>query len=98
MQTSANRTVDVSVYVDIPAEVLGTIPAQAAHVSVGLQQSARLVDMPPNELHTATFADEALLVAQRLGCGFQIFRGEQLREMGLGGLYGTLICAKPMNL
>ena len=71
-QSNAPKLADVSVYVDYPAEVLGNVPVHASFVGQGIQQAARLVDMPTNELHTDAYVEEARVVAERLGSSIRV--------------------------
>ena len=54
-----------------------------------IQLAARLVDAPPNELHTEAFVDEAKDVAARLQTPITIIQGKELEEQGFGGIYGV---------
>jgi probable aminopeptidase NPEPL1 len=62
----------------------------------GIQLCARLVDAPPNEMHTDAMVEEAGQVLHRLqklktqdNVTVTVVRGEELREKGFGGLYGV---------
>jgi probable aminopeptidase NPEPL1 len=59
------------------------------HTANAIQLVARLVDAPPNELHTDSFVQEALRVAKRTGTKATVIRGEELKEKGFGGIYGV---------
>lgn len=61
----------------------------AKHTANGIQLSQRLVDAPPNELHSDAFVQEALAVAKRTGAKATVIQGEELREKGFGGIYGV---------
>jgi probable aminopeptidase NPEPL1 len=63
--------------------------ALAQHTANAIQLSQRLVDAPPNELHSDAFVAEALAVAKRTGAKATVIQGEQLREQGFGGIYGV---------
>ena len=54
-----------------------------------VQLCQRLVDAPTNVLDTTTFAEIAASHAEKLGCTFDIIKGEELREKGYGGVYGV---------
>jgi len=57
-----------------------------------IQLTARIVDMPTNEMHTDAFIAEALRVEESLkgyGVTSTIIQGEELRELGFGGIYGV---------
>lgn len=55
----------------------------------GVRIAARLVDLPPNVLHTDAFVDEALALAKTLGVEATVFREAELRSGGFGGLLGV---------
>lgn len=67
--------------------------ARIAALADGVRLAARLVDAPPNEMHTDAMVEEAGAALQRLrkheGVGITVIRGEELREKGFGGLYGV---------
>ena len=54
-----------------------------------IKTSARIVDMPCNEMNTDAFVEEAKRIATNLGIVPTIIRGEELRERGFGGIYGV---------
>jgi probable aminopeptidase NPEPL1 len=61
-----------------------------AIASDAVRRAAHLVDLPPNELDTLRFIEEARSVASRLDrVSFRAVTGERLREEGLGGLWGV---------
>ncbi|KAG1706023.1 hypothetical protein DVH05_002585 [Phytophthora capsici] len=59
------------------------------HTANGIQLATRLVDAPPNELHSDAFIAEARAVAQRTNSKITVIQGEELREKGFGGIYGV---------
>ncbi|KAE9318598.1 putative aminopeptidase [Phytophthora rubi] len=59
------------------------------HTADAIQLAARLVDAPPNELHSDAFIAEARAVAQRTASKITVIQGEELRERGFGGIYGV---------
>lgn len=63
--------------------------ALVQHTSDAIQFAARLVDAPPNELHTDSFVEEALRVAKRTNSKATVIQGEELRKRGFGGIYGV---------
>jgi len=54
-----------------------------------IKTSARIVDMPCNEMNTDAFVEEAKRIGAELGIVPTIIRGEELRERGFGGIYGV---------
>ncbi|EGD83661.1 aminopeptidase [Salpingoeca rosetta] len=68
----------------------GVLYDQIAAISEGVRRCAALVDTPCNELHSASFAKAALDLAESLpGVTGEEIVGEELREQGLGGIYGV---------
>ncbi|EGZ06711.1 hypothetical protein PHYSODRAFT_288972 [Phytophthora sojae] len=59
------------------------------HTADAIQLAARLVDAPPNELHSDAFIAEARAVAQRTGSKITVIQGDELRDQGFGGIYGV---------
>ena len=71
----------------------GHIIKKIQSLSDAIQLSARLVDMPPNILHTDAMVEEAGAVRDRVYAAggdarILVIRGEELREKGFGGIYG----------
>ncbi|MCB9524701.1 MAG: leucyl aminopeptidase family protein [Myxococcales bacterium] len=58
-------------------------------VADGVRFAGRLVDMPPNELHTDAFVEIARDVAARVDADITILQGDQVAQSGLGGLWGV---------
>lgn len=54
-----------------------------------IRLAQRLVDTPPNILHTDSYVEEAIAVAKSVGCQIKVIRGEELETQGFGGLYGV---------
>ncbi|KAG6613103.1 Metalloprotease family M17 [Phytophthora cinnamomi] len=63
--------------------------ALVQHTADAVQLAARLVDAPPNELHSDAFVAEARAVAQRTAATITVIQGDALREQGFGGIYGV---------
>ncbi|EDW24855.1 GL23157 [Drosophila persimilis] len=55
----------------------------------GIRLTARIVDMPCNEMNVDHFVQAIEEIAQELSLKPQIIRGEELRERGFGGIYGV---------
>lgn len=78
-------------YLAVPREKWNAVRSDLAAAAEGIQLTARLVDMPPNVMHTSAFVAEAMSVARDLGeaVSVKVIRGEELAEQGFGGLYGV---------
>ncbi|XP_054288440.1 probable aminopeptidase NPEPL1 [Macrosteles quadrilineatus] len=55
----------------------------------GIRLAARIVDTPCNEMNVDIFVNEIQQVAQLLNVNVSVIRGEELREKGMGGIYGV---------
>ena len=55
----------------------------------GIRLAQRLVDTPPNILHTDAYVEEATQVASSIGCKIKVIKGEELDILGFGGLWGV---------
>jgi probable aminopeptidase NPEPL1 len=70
-------------------------PARAAEIATAqavadeVRRAASLVDAPPNVMHTDRMVEEARTVAAEVGASIQVIRGEELRERGMGLIYGV---------
>ena len=62
-------------------------PDHLKAITTNIQICMRLIDAPTNLLDTTTFPEIAAGFAKKLGFGFEIIVGEDLREQGFGGLY-----------
>ncbi|MBN2799639.1 MAG: leucyl aminopeptidase family protein [Deltaproteobacteria bacterium] len=52
--------------------------------------AAHMVDMPPNRLHTQVLIETSRKLAGRLpGVSIQVIEGDEVRQAGLGGLWGV---------
>mmetsp|Transcript_25590 Transcript_25590/g.72432 ORF Transcript_25590/g.72432 Transcript_25590/m.72432 type:complete len:515 (-) Transcript_25590:138-1682(-) len=59
-------------------------------LAAGVREAARLVDCPPNVLDVDAYVARALEWAGKLpNVTSKVIRGEELREAGLGGIYGV---------
>lgn len=82
---------NVTVYLRVPHDSWPAVRMDVAAAAEGIQLAARLVDTPPNVLHTSAFIEEAMAVARGLGVGvtMKVIRGDDLARQGFGGLYGV---------
>ncbi|XP_023034102.1 probable aminopeptidase NPEPL1 isoform X2 [Drosophila willistoni] len=55
----------------------------------GIRLTARIVDMPCNEMNVDHFIQNIEELAKELSLQPQIIRGEELQERGFGGIYGV---------
>ncbi|CAH0481254.1 unnamed protein product [Peronospora belbahrii] len=59
------------------------------HTANAIQLASRLVDAPPNELHSDAFIAEARAVAERTKSKIVVIQGKELLDQGFGGIYGV---------
>ena len=94
---SAQSTVNITVAVVLVPQDASFASANASllvdieNVSKSIRLSCRLVDTPPNILHSDMYVDECRQIAQHLGsnCSIKVIQGKELEEQGFGGLWGV---------
>jgi probable aminopeptidase NPEPL1 len=63
------------------------------HAAEGIRLAQRLVDAPPNLMHTDAMVDECRALVARTGAAgslsIKVIRGEELRDQGFGGLWNV---------
>ncbi|XP_063218384.1 probable aminopeptidase NPEPL1 [Bacillus rossius redtenbacheri] len=57
--------------------------------AAAVRLAARLVDAPCSEMNVGNFVEEVLQVKKELDVQALVVRGEELRQKGLGGIYGV---------
>lgn len=67
---------------------------RVAIIANAIREAARMTDMPPSELSTDAFVDEAMALARDNGLAIDVLRMDALRERGMGGLVGVGQAAK----
>lgn len=55
----------------------------------GIRLTASIVDKPCNEMNVQHFLDEISVIGKELGIIPKVIRGEELNELGFGGIYGV---------
>lgn len=55
----------------------------------GIRLAAEIVDKPCNEMNVTDFLGEIAIIADELGVKSKVIRGEELEELGFGGIYGV---------
>ncbi|GMT05387.1 hypothetical protein PENTCL1PPCAC_27561 [Pristionchus entomophagus] len=56
-------------------------------LACSIRTTARLVDIPANEMTTDRYVEEAVAIGKKLGCGTTVIQGEDLLKKGFGGIY-----------
>ncbi|CAM9166754.1 unnamed protein product, partial [Ectocarpus fasciculatus] len=59
------------------------------HVVSGIRLAQRLVDAPPNVLHSDRYVEECREVAKAVGASIEVIQGEDLERRGFGGIWGV---------
>jgi len=81
--------VDLAVWLE-GEEAQGALDLDAlAALAAGVQRAAAWVDTPPEQLHVPQLVDLAREVAVRAGAEVDVFEGEELMHMGLGGVWAV---------
>jgi len=85
-EEGAEREVAVAFVTDGADSLLLSRVAVAADA---IRSAGALVDMPTSVLNTDAFVAEARTLADELGAGIDVIRGEDLANSGYGGLWGV---------
>jgi probable aminopeptidase NPEPL1 len=59
------------------------------HTIEFIRTAQRLVDTPPNVLHTNSYIVECQAIAQKIGCEITVIQGKDLEAGGFGGIWGV---------
>lgn len=82
-------TADLAVWLE-GEEERGALDLDALDaLATGVQRAAAWVDTPPEQLHVPQLVDLAREVAVRAGADLDVFEGEELMQMGLGGIWAV---------
>ncbi|CAJ1947363.1 unnamed protein product [Cylindrotheca closterium] len=88
-QTDLSQS-DKAVKVVFTESIDATTQQKFALLALGIQLSRRLVDEPPNELHTTAFMEQALgLIRGMEHVSSKVIQGEELDKQGYGGMYNV---------
>lgn len=90
--SASQQTVDIFLDISLPNEndVATAYLSSISHTIAGIRSAQRIVDMPPNLLHTDSMVEECVAVSKRLSnVEITIIRGTELRDGGFGGLWGV---------
>ena len=66
-----------------------SICSEISYTIDSIRLAQRLVDMPPNLLHTDSYVEEAINVASAVGSKINVIKGEDLEKGGFGGIWGV---------
>jgi probable aminopeptidase NPEPL1 len=91
-KSGPGRSASVTICFAVGGKAVGTV-AETGRVQAivdGVRAAGELVDAPCNELTTTEFAKRAEAAAGSTpGVTFEMLTGDELKEAGLGGLYGV---------
>jgi probable aminopeptidase NPEPL1 len=85
-----NRRVDI--VIDFPVSEAAKdkiLVEKIGHVVSGIRLAQRLVDAPPNVLHSTRYVEECRDVARSVGAQIEVIHGEELERRGFGGIWGV---------
>lgn len=85
--SSRPRDVQVRALLLAPGELPPT--STLSTLAEARRRAASYVDQPPNLFNTRELVAEARAIATQVGASCTVIQGEQLREHGLGGLWGV---------
>lgn len=90
LRTPDSRRVDIVVDLDACDPVADRAMVQRiAHVVSGIRLAQRLVDAPPNVLHSDRYVEECYDVARAVGAQIEVIQGRDLEARGFGGIWGV---------
>lgn len=82
-----NCQVDIVIHAPAGSEINPLLLKQVSSVTSSIRLCQRLVDAPPNILHTDKYVEECSQIQKQLNCQMTMIRGEDLRSQGFGGIY-----------
>lgn len=85
------KTQNVSFVANFPAdsEANAAVVKKAEKAIEGIRLAQKLVDTPPNILHTDAYVDICTELAAKLNVNINVIKGLDLEKQGFGGLYGV---------
>eukprot|EP00126_Sphaerothecum_destruens_P004344 Sdes_comp18127_c0_seq1m7590 len=89
---TSKHDVSISFFQKNQKSFLATNLSHISAVAHGIRSSARLVDLPPNELHCSAFVQEARQMVERLNnpyVSIKVIEGNELDNQGFGGIFGV---------
>lgn len=84
-----DQPVHIVVHFPAPQGSHAAILSRAASTVESIRLCQRLVDTPPNVLHTDAYVEECRALAGKLGVNITVIQGQELEERGFGGLWGV---------
>jgi len=81
--------IDIVIELPMSVSVKSGFVEDIQHAVDNIRLAQRLVDAPPNILHTDAYVAECREVATKLGCKINVIQGKDLETLGFGGLWGV---------
>jgi probable aminopeptidase NPEPL1 len=87
---SSTQTIDIVVQFPAADDASNSAVAQSAEKTIeNIRLAQKLVDMPPNVLHTDAYVSICEDLSKQIGCQFEVIKGIDLEKRGFGGLWGV---------
>ena len=88
--TATNPTNTLHIIVNCKEKIESTFPTIVSNTIANIRSVQRLVDTPPNILHTDAYVEECRKVYSTLGgCSIQVIQGRDLEAAGFGGIWNV---------
>jgi probable aminopeptidase NPEPL1 len=88
--TGKEKVVDIVLAMPTPTAADDVLATRTSHVIDGIRLAQRLVDAPPNILHTDAYVEEVRRAVDGIdGVTLDVIQGQRLEEEGFGGLWGV---------
>ena len=91
LATTSTATQIVDIVINFPSndETTDSIAKSAEKTIENIRFAQKLVDMPPNVLHTDAYVSICEEIADKIGCQISVIKGHDLEKGGFGGIWGV---------
>eukprot|EP01038_Epipyxis_sp_PR26KG_P011559 gene11559-15479_t len=91
MKSKVSAPIKVDIVIDVPSPSIEDeqLISDINFAISNIRTAQRLVDTPPNILHTDAYVEECKLIAAQLKCNIEVIQGFELETRGFGGLWGV---------
>mmetsp|Transcript_402 Transcript_402/g.443 ORF Transcript_402/g.443 Transcript_402/m.443 type:complete len:517 (+) Transcript_402:123-1673(+) len=88
---SSSTSIKVDVVINFPSnsQNIAHIVSSSQSTIEGVRLAQKLVDSPPNILHSDAYVEICRSVAESLKSEIRVIQGKDLKDQGFGGLYGV---------
>jgi probable aminopeptidase NPEPL1 len=87
--SSTTQTVDIVINFPVKEDGTDDIVRSAEKTIENIRFAQKLVDTPPNVLHTDAYVSICEEVAAKIGCQINVIKGHDLEKGGFGGIWGV---------